>query len=211
MPQPPIPAQPAENAAATAARLCPQTLALLASRRSTKIAQLAAPGPVGAELDALIGLAARVPDHGKLGPWRFLVLEGETRAAAGRAVAEAMAGDLLGDEARRAAEEARFMRAPAVIVVISTAAPHAKIPEWEQILSAGALCYNLLLVAHAAGWAGCWLSEPPAYDPRARAALGLVEHERIAGFVYLGTAQETAIERVRPAVAARIARFQVPA
>ena len=88
-----------------------------------------------------------------------------------------------------------------------TAAPHPKVPEWEQKLSAGAVCFSLLIAAHALGYAGSWLTEWPAYDARARAALGLAEHERIAGFIYLGTAREPATERVRADVSARISRF----
>jgi nitroreductase len=104
-------------------------------------------------------------------------------------------------------EHARFLRAPCVVVVVSRAAPHPKIPEWEQQLSAGAVCFAVLLAAHASGWAGCWLTEWPAYDARARAALGLAEHERIAGFLYLGTAREPAIERARPNLDSLISRF----
>lgn len=186
-----------ENAPANAACPQPALLDLLARRRSTKIAQLTGPGPDRAVIEGLLGLAARTPDHGKLAPWRFLALLGEGRARAGACLAEVLAQRQAGDEAL-AAERQRFLRAPAVIGVISTAAPHAKIPEWEQLLSAGAVCFNLLLAAHGAGYAGCWLTEWPVYDAQARAALGLAAHERIAGFIYLGSASEVPLERPRP-------------
>lgn len=201
-----IPAAPLENEAATAAQVCPQTLALLTQRRSTKVAQLSSPGPNREQLLGLLGLATRIPDHGKLAPWRFLVLEGEGRARAGEALAAIKAQE---GAAAEIVEQARglFLRAPVVVAVISRAAPHAKIPEWEQQLSAGALCFQLLLAAHAAGFAGCWLTEWPTYDARARSALGLAEAERIAGFIYLGTAVEPPLERPRPALGDLVAWF----
>ena len=192
-----FPASPLENEPAIAAQLSRDTLQLLAQRRSTKIAQLGGPGPSRQELLGILRLATRVPDHGKLAPWRFLVLEGEGRARAGELLAAVKREDNAGADV---VEQARglFLRAPTVLAVISRAAPHAKIPEWEQVLSAGAVCFQLLLAAHAAGYAGCWLTEWPTYDARARTALGLAEHERIAGFLYLGTAVEPPLERPRP-------------
>jgi len=202
-----IPPPPLENEPVAAARESAETLALMARRRSTKVAHFVEPGPNGEEIDALIRVAARVPDHGKLGPWRFVVIEGHARARAGEAVASAIAGDAGVDETRLTAARNHFRRAPAVIMVVSTAAPHPKIPEWEQQLSSGAVCFALLVASHALGYAGAWLTEWPAYDARARAALGLAEHERIAGFVYLGTAREPPTERVRADAIARITRF----
>jgi len=192
---------------AAAAQESAETLALLARRRSTKIAHFTEPGPSSDEIDALIRLAARVPDHGKLGPWRFVVMEGDARERAGEALARVIASDEGVDELRLAAARNHFQRAPSVVMVISTAAPHPKIPEWEQQLSSGAVCFSLLIAAHALGYAGCWLTEWPAYDARTRAALGLADHERLAGFVYLGTAREQPTERVRADAGARISRF----
>jgi nitroreductase len=202
-----IPPSPRENEPAVAARESPETLALLARRRSTKIGHLSEPGPTGAALEALIALAARVPDHGKLGPWRFIVIEGDARARAGVSLARVIEGDAGVDQSQISFSRGLFLRAPTCVIVVSTAAPNPKIPEWEQLLSSGAVCFSLLVSAHALGYAGCWLTEWPTYDARARTALGLTEHERIAGFVYLGSAREATTERVRPDVGSRISRF----
>lgn len=202
-----IPASPRENEPAKATNESAETLALLAQRRSSKLMHLAEPAPTAAELDALIALAARVPDHGKLGPWRFVVIEGEARVRAGAALAEVIRNDEGVDETRLDFVRNTFLRAPACVMAISAPQPSKKVPEWEQQLSAGAACFSLLLAAHALGYAGCWLTEWQAFDPRAAAALGVGENERIAGFVYLGTAQGPAVERVRADVATRVSRF----
>jgi nitroreductase len=201
-----LPPALAENEPANAAFESAETLALLARRRSTKIIHLAEPGPSSADIDALLALATRVPDHGKLGPWRFVVIEQSGRARAGEALAQVLQGEAA-DQASLDIARATFLRAPVCVMLVSTAAPHAKIPEWEQQLSSGAVGFALLLAAHAMGFGGCWLTGWPCYNPRARAALGLAEHERIAGFVHLGTATETPSERVRADPAARITRF----
>jgi nitroreductase len=198
---------PEENGPAIAARASPETLLLLAQRRSTKAMLLSEPGPDPAQLEALIALAAHAPDHGKLGPWRFAIIEGAARATLGEALARIIAEDAGIDETRLAAERKRFMSAPVCVMVVSTAAPHPKIPVWEQELSAGAVCFQLLLAAHAMGFAGCWLTEWPAYDERARGVLGLKPGERVAGFVSLGAATQAATERARPDVRSRITRF----
>lgn len=202
-----IPAAPRENEPANAARESAETLALLARRRSSKLMHLAAPAPSAAEIDALIALAARVPDHGKLGPWRFVVIEGDARARAGEALAEVVRNDEGVDATRLEFVRNTFLRAPACVMVVSSPQPHKKVPEWEQQLSAGAACFSLLLAAHALGYAGCWLTEWQAFDPRAAAALGVGEQERIAGFIYLGTAPEPAAERVRADIATRVSRL----
>ena len=201
-----IPAAPAENEPANAIHESSETLALLSRRRSTKAGHFTEPGPSPAQLDALLRLAARVPDHGKLAPWRFVVMEGDGRARAGEKIAEVKAHDGVDATQIQFARDL-FLRAPVVVMVVSSAAPHPKIPEWEQVQSASAACFALLISAHAMGFAGCWLTEWPVYDARARAALGLAEYERIAGFLYLGTAREPAIERFRPDVMTRISRF----
>ncbi len=202
-----IPAAPQEGEPANAILESAETLRLLARRRSSKVMNLIEPAPTSAEIDALINLAARVPDHGKLGPWRFVVFEGEARARASEALAQVIANDAGVDDSRLAHTRNLLQRAPACVMVVSTATPHAKIPPWEQVLSAGAVCFSLLVSAHALGYGGCWLTEWPAYDARARAVLGLSEHERIAGIVYLGTPKEPPTERVRAGASTRISRF----
>jgi nitroreductase len=136
-----------------------------------------------------------------------VAIEGDARARAGEAIAAVIAGDDGVDDMRLEKARTLFQRAPSVVMVVSTAAPHPKIPEWEQLLSSGAVCFSMLIAAHALGYASCWLTEWPTYDARARAALGLADHERIAGFIYLGTAREPATERVRADTETRISRF----
>lgn len=195
-----------EGAPAQAACESGEMLALLARRRSTKIVHLTSPGPSGPEIDSLLQLAARVPDHGKLGPWRFVIMEGDGRARAGAALAQVLEAE-GGDAASTEIARQTFMRAPVCVMVVSAAAAHAKIPEWEQQLSAGAVCFSLMLAAHARAYGGCWLTGWPCYSAPARKALGLSEDERIAGFIHLGTATETPTERARPDIAARISRI----
>jgi nitroreductase len=202
-----IPASPHENEPANAVMQSAETLTLLARRRSSKLMQLAEPAPNDAEIDALIQLAGRVPDHGKLGPWRFVVIAGEARDRAGALIADVIRNDEGVDANRIEFVRGWFKRAPLCVMVVSSPKPSPKVPEWEQQLSAGAACFSLLIAAHALGYAGCWLTEWPAFDARARAALGLTEDERVAGFVYLGTPAQGAAERVRADVASRISRF----
>lgn len=202
-----IPAAPHENDPVNAVHESAETLALLARRRSSKVMQLSEPAPSAEELDALIKLATRVPDHGKLGPWRFVVIDGEARERAGAKLEEVIRNDDGVDDARREFVRGWFKRAPACVMVVSSPRPSPKVPEWEQQLSAGAVCFSLLLAAHALGYGGCWLTEWPTFDERARAALGLAPEERIAGFVYLGTAKNGAAERPRADPSSRISRF----
>ncbi|WP_029005129.1 nitroreductase family protein [Azorhizobium doebereinerae] len=186
----------------------PDALDLLRTRRSSRIMDLVAPGPSPAELDTLLTIAARVPDHGKLAPWRFIVFEGEGRARAGAALAQVFAA-LHPDatEKRLEEEQGRFARVPLVIAVVSRAAPHVKIPEWEQLLSSAAAAENLLIAAAALGYGATWVTEWPTYEEQARAALGLAAHERITGFVYVGTATQALEDRPRPALADIVTRF----
>lgn len=202
-----IPSQPLESEPANATNESAETLALLARRRSVKLMQLTDPGPSEEEIDALIQLAARVPDHGKLGPWRFVVITGDARARAGAALAEVIKNDEGVDDNRLSFVRDTFLRAPACVMVVSAPQPHKKVPEWEQQLSSGAVCYNLLLAAHALGYGSCWLTEWLAFDTRAAKALGVGDNERIAGFIYLGTAAQGVAERVRADVRTRISRF----
>ncbi|MCI4677918.1 nitroreductase [Rhodoblastus acidophilus] len=172
---------------------------LLAARRSAPPIQMRGPGPSAEELRTLLTLAARVPDHGKLAPWRFIVFEGEGRARAGEILAEVFAGREPSAESQRLEQErGRFARAPLVIAVVSRAAPHVKVPEWEQELSAGAVCMALTVAASAMGFRTAWLTEWYAYDRNVLARFGLADQERIAGFIYIGRVDNAPEDRTRP-------------
>ncbi len=182
---------------------------LIALRRSAGKRSLTAPGPSAETLDELLTVATRVPDHRRLAPWRFLVFEGEARSTFNlRAVNIQKQEDPHASEAMLADTAGYFTRAPVVIAVISSPDRSHKTPVWEQELSCGALCQNLLLAANASGWAGCWLTEWIAFSPGINALLGLTEDERIAGFIYLGTAKDVPQERMRPDAGAKIERWQ---
>lgn len=185
------------------------TLALLKTRRSVKPDLMSEPGPSAAELHDALTIAARVPDHKKLVPWRFIVFEGEARRQFGERIAEACKAEdtMEPSEIRLKTERERFMRAPVVVAVISRVTTKPGAPEWEQILSAGASAMNLCVAANAMGYATCWLTEWIAYSPRIRTALGLAENERVVGFVYIGTATSKPEERPRPALAEVVTRW----
>jgi nitroreductase len=185
------------------------SIALLKTRRSLKPAELIGPGPSPCELDTLLTIAARVPDHGKLAPWRFIVFEGESQLKAGAAIAAAFLAkypDAKPDQVEF--EHRRLTRAPLVIAVVSRAAPHVKIPEWEQVLSAGAAAMSLLIAAHALGFAATWITEWYAYDRGVLDALGLKPHEKIAGFVHVGRPTHAPEDRLRPALADIVTHFR---
>lgn len=184
-------------------------LNVLATRRSVKPDRLQAPAPSGEELDRILTIAARVPDHKKLVPWRFVVFEGEARTAAGEVFAAACQAEEKEPPSpvRLDTERARFLRAPLVVAVISRVAKRPGAPEWEQILSAGAAAFNLCLAANALGYGTSWLTEWIAYSPMVREKLGLAENERIAGFVYIGTPMEKPEERDRPKLTDIVTRW----
>ena len=182
----------------------------LALRRSTSKRGLIAPGPSSDALDDLLTVATRVPDHRRLAPWRFLVFEGADRQAFNDKAVEIQKQETPeASEAMLADTASYFTRAPVVVAVISSPDPNHKTPVWEQELSCGALCFNLLLAANASGWAGCWLSEWIAFSPGINELLGLTEHERIAGYIYLGTAKDHPQERLRPDISGKITRWSV--
>src|SRR3989440_7969518 len=165
-----------------------ETIALLSQRRSVAWVALSGPRPTGEQLSQLLQVASRVPDHGKLAPWRFIVFEGEARFAAGAIIEEAFAlSEPAAEAARREIERKRLALAPLVVGVVSRAAPHIKIPEWEQVLSAGAAAMNLVNAVYALGYGASWITEWYAYDRRVLTALGVLPHERIVGFVHIGT------------------------
>ncbi len=177
----------------------PQTIDLLLTRRSVPAKTLTGPGPDAGQLKTILTIAARVPDHAKLVPWRFIVIAGESCRSFGELVAgvRAAANPATGRDAL-IAERARFAGATHIVAVVSRAARGHKIPEWEQILSAGAVTQNMLVAAAAMGFAGQWLTGWYAYDRDVLARLGLSAGERIAGYVFLGTASKPPGERPRP-------------
>lgn len=173
----------------------------LATRRSIPAFQMREPGPSREEIESILKLATRVPDHGKLAPWRFIVLRGAERERISLALSEIARADKpdLSEEMIKV-EETRLTRAPVVIAVVSRAAPHVKIPEWEQVLSAGAVCLNLVMAANAHGYASNWLTEWMAYDERAHKLLGVNPGEKIAGFIHIGSTDFPVTDRPRPAL-----------
>ena len=184
------------------------TIALLRRRRSAPPMTMTGPGPTRDEMDTMLSLATRVPDHGKLAPWRFIVFDGDARARAGDIIAATYAEDHPEVSASRLdIERRRLQHAPAVVAVVSRAAPHVKIPEWEQLMSAGAAAMTLVVAANALGFVTAWLTEWYSYDVRVAAALGLAPHERLAGFVHVGRPTVAVEDRVRPVTADLVTRF----
>jgi len=182
-------------------------LDFLARRRSASALTLTAPAPSEAQLADLIRIAARVPDHGKLAPWRFVILDGEDKAAFAARLEALAAG--RPDAAKLVAKLGKLKAPPMAVAVI--ASPRAgEIPEWEQLMSAGAVCTLLLQAAGAMGYGANWITDWYAYDPEATAVLGLAEGERVAGFVFIGTASEPPAERVRPDETALTTRWTPP-
>ena len=177
----------------------PRTLDLLLSRRSGSAKAMKGPGPSAEQIRTLIRCATRVPDHGKLTPWRFLIIEGDARTSLGEVLVRALkTTEPDAGEERVTQERGRFLRAPVIIATISRVREGIPIPEWEQILSAGAACQTLCIAAHAMGFVANWITEWPAYHPHVREALGLKSGERIAGFIYIGHSAKTLEDRPRP-------------
>ena len=186
-----------------------EILDFLLQRRSVKPVAMGAPGPSEAELAQILTAAARVPDHKKLVPWRFIVFDGSARARFGDVLAQACAAEEKEPPSpiRIETERNRFLDAPLVVGVVSRVNPHPGAPEWEQILSAGAACFSLSLAANALGYASNWLTGWYAYSPFVTAHLGLSANERIAGFIYIGTATARPEDRERPALATIVTRY----
>jgi nitroreductase len=159
------------------------------------------PGPSKEEIEEILTLDTRVPDHGKLAPWRFIVMTGEARKRITielATIAKADKPDLSAEMVK--VEETRFLRAPVVVAVVSKAGPHVKIPEWEQIMSAGAVCLNMVIAANALGYVSNWLTEWMAFDERAHRILGVEPGEKVAGFIHIGSTDFPVVERPRPAL-----------
>ncbi len=173
---------------------------LLATRRSVKPDKLVEPAPSAGELEQILTIAARVPDHKKLTPWRFIVFEGAAREKFGAHIVEACQAEEKEPPSpvRLDMERNRLLRAPLVVAVVSRVVPRPGAPEWEQVLSAGASAFNLCLAANAMGYGTSWVTEWIAYSPRIKAVLALAENERVVGFVHIGTPSEKPQERERP-------------
>ncbi len=177
-------------------------LEFLKTRKSISAAFLVEPGPSPSEIEEILTVASRVPDHGKLAPWRFILFRGESRKTASLRLAELFQKRNPGAESRQLEEErVRLARAPLVIAVVSTAAPHVKIPEFEQLLSAGNAAFNVVLAAHALGYAAQWTTGWIAFDADAGELLGLKPGERFVGFIHIGTPNAPPTDRPRPQIA----------
>jgi nitroreductase len=181
----------------------PEVLDFLARRRSTSALTLGGTGPGAEEIANLIRLAARVPDHGKLAPWRFLMLAGDDKAAFADWL-EALAKS-RGD-ARAVGKLGKLRTPPLCIAVVSSPRP-AEIPNWEQVLSAGAVCTTLLYAATAMGYGANWITDWYAYDAEACARLGLSGEEKVAGFILIGEPGDPPRERERPEVEGLVRRW----
>ena len=176
-------------------------LSLLATRRSGKPRDLVAPGPDDGQLAEMLAIAARTPDHGKLAPWRFVIVPTEARARLAEVITTAYRAERPQASGTEIAALEQFAhQAPALVVVLSSPRTDSHIPLWEQELSAGAACMNLLHAAHAMGYAGGWLTGWPAFSDAVRDAFGAAP-ERIVGFVFLGTPGRALEERPRPDMA----------
>ena len=176
----------------------------LAGRRSAPAQALTTPGPSEEELDRILTLGARTPDHGKLFPWRFVVLGPQSRAEIAARLAVLV--ELRGGPAKDQAVLAKLTAAPVTVLVVSTPVPHAK-PVWEQQLSAGAVCMNLEHAAAGFGYSSSWITDWYSYDPQALPLFGVGEGETVAGFIHIGTLNEPALERPRPDMAAKVTRL----
>jgi len=186
-------------------------LEFLKTRKSISASFLAMPGPSDAELAEILAIASRVPDHGKLTPWRFILFKGDAGQKAGVLLAGLFAVRNPSADAKQLEEERnRLSRAPLVVAVVSRAAAHPKIPEFEQLLSAGNAAMGLLLAAYAFGYAAQWTTGWVAYDADAGRILGLLPGERFVGFVHVGTSTVPSVDRPRPSLADIVSEWHAP-
>lgn len=204
-----FPDAPSVGTAMQATRESETAREFLALRRSANKAFIGGPGPDTDTLDAILTAATRVPDHRRLSPWRFIILEGDARQAFGEKAAEVHKQEnAFASDADLEATKVLPLRAPCVVVLVSSPKDDNRTPVWEQELSAGALGHNLLLSANAAGYAGVWLTEWISFSKGIDQVLGLSSRERIAGYFYLGKATADPQERARPDPAELISRWQ---
>jgi nitroreductase len=180
----------------------------LKTRRSVGIAFLTDPGPGPAELEELLRIGTRVPDHGKFAPWRLVIIEGEARMEAGRRLAEIARRNRPDiDEESLDVERRQFLPAPLTIGVVFSPRPNPKAPELEQLLSAGNVCFNLCHAAFALGYAASWVTRWFGFDPAAQAMLGARGGERFVGFIHVGTASIQPEDRERPELHSLVTRW----
>lgn len=178
-------------------------LSFLETRRSVGMTSLSEPGPSAAELRRILTIAARVPDHGGIEPWRFIVLTGDARQRASEGVSKLYAAENTAMDPERREKFTAIMGraltyAPVIVLLVSRTDASARVPVWEQELSAGAACMNLLVAAQAFGYGATWLTGWAAYSPGVAAMFGLSGDEKIAGLIHIGTAKETPPDRKRP-------------
>jgi len=183
----------------------------LSTRSSSPIPDLREPAPIGEELETILRIASRVPDHGRLAPWRFILYRGEARHRVGRLLAD-LAQKREGPlpEARRQQELARFSRAPLVIGVISSPKDNPKIPQWEMFLSGGAAAMSLVIAANAHGYGTNWITNWYSDLEEGRRLLGLSPRERVVGFVHVGTSAAPPLERPRPDLSSLVSDYDGP-
>lgn len=183
----------------------PLLIETLLTRRSVKAKDLQEPGPSEGEIKTILQAAHRVPDHKKLGPWRFILFAGEERRRFGEHLADRLQKSAESTSPQMIEfERQRFLQAPLVIAVVSSTVENEKAPEWEQVLSAGAACQNILLAATALGYGAQWLSEWYCYDKGIHKIMEIAPQENIAGFIYIGSYDKKPKERDRPDLNTRI-------
>jgi nitroreductase len=188
--------------------IVPDALELLKTRRSVKPRDMTGPGPSAAELDTILTIGARVPDHGKLAPWRFILFEGDGRLRAGEIIANVFATkNPQASAAEIEVEKKRLTDAPLVIGIVSFTRPHPKVPAYEQELSAGASAMNIITAATALGYGACWLTGWFAFDRDVLDALGLKADEKLAGLIHIGRAAKPNEDRPRPDLSEIVTRF----
>nr|WP_249156577.1 nitroreductase [Bradyrhizobium sp. KB893862 SZCCT0404] len=186
----------------------PDAIELLKTRRSVKPREMTGPGPSPAELETILTIGARVPDHGKLAPWRFIIFEGDARQRAGEVIAKVFARKNPGAPAADIeTERKRLMDAPLVIGIVSFTKPHPKVPAFEQELSAGASAMNIVTAATALGYGACWLTGWFSFDRDVLDGLGLKPDEKLAGFIHVGTPTKPSEDRPRPFLSEIVTRF----
>lgn len=186
----------------------PDAIELLKTRRSVKPREMTGPGPSAAELETILTIGARVPDHGKLAPWRFIIFEGDARQRAGEVIAKVFARKNPGAPAADVEiERKRLTDAPLVIGIVSFTRPHPKVPAFEQELSAGASAMNIVTAATALGYGACWLTGWFSFDRDVLDGFGLKADEKLAGLIHIGSVAKPSEDRPRPALSDIVTRF----